>query len=290
VLAGVHPDVMVLERQGASILVDDAREIARVAARSPVEGDRKVLVLTEFHLVDKAGPALLKTIEEPPPSAVFLVLAEQVPEELVTIASRCVRIDFGPIPTDQLIATLEEEGVDATTAAGAAAAANGRLDRARLLASDPGFAARRAAWASVPARLDGTGSTAAALATELLELVDGVIDPLRERQEAERVALDERAKQYGERGIGRKDLETRQKREQRRVRMDELRSGLAVLAGVYRDHLVASTPGASDWMAAVGAVRAANASLLHNPNETLLLQALLVRLPQAPAILAASPE
>ncbi|MDQ1373662.1 MAG: polymerase subunit delta, partial [Actinomycetota bacterium] len=102
VLGHVHPDVMVLEREGASILVEDAREISRISARSPVEGDRKVIVLTEFHLVDKAGPALLKTIEEPPPSTVFVILAEHVPAELVTIASRCCRIDFGPIPTDQL--------------------------------------------------------------------------------------------------------------------------------------------------------------------------------------------
>jgi DNA polymerase-3 subunit delta' len=289
VLAGVHPDVIVLERLGASILVDDAREIARVASRSPTEGDRKVVVLTEFHLVDKAGPALLKTIEEPPPSTVFVVLAEQVPQELVTIASRCCRIDFGPIPTDTLAAVLEAEGVESAAALAAAEAAAGRLDRARLLASDPGFAARRAAWRSAVDRLDGTGATAAVLAAELLELVDGVIEPVRARQAEEQLAMEERAKQYGERGIGRRDLETRQKREQRRVRMDELRSGLAVLAGAYRDHLVAGTPGAPEHMAAVAAVRKANEALEHNPNETLLLQALLVRLPRAPAILDAPP-
>ena len=290
VLAGVHPDVVVLERQGASILVDDAREISRIAARSPVEGDRKVLVLTEFHLVDKAGPALLKTIEEPPPSTVFLVLAGQVPQELVTIASRCCRIDFGPIPTDRLAAVLEVEGAEPDAALAAAEAAAGRLDRAQLLVSDPGFAARRAAWLAVPDRLDGTGATAAALAGELLELVDTVIEPVRARQAGEQAVLEERAKQYGERGIGRRDLETRQKREQRRVRLDELRSGLAVLAGVYRDRLTAGTPGAPDSMAAVAAVRKANESLQHNPNETLLLQALLLQLPGSAAILGASPE
>ena len=290
VLAGVHPDVVVLERQGASILVDDAREIARVAARSPVEGDRKVLVLTEFHLVDKAGPALLKTIEEPPPSTVFVILAEQVPQELVTIASRCCRIDFGPVPADRLAQALMAEGIEEAAAHAAAQAAAGRLDRARLLASDPGFAARRSAWEQVPERLDGTGATAAVLATELLELVDGVIEPVRARQAEEQAALEERAKQYGERGIGRRDLETRQKREQRRVRMDELRSGLGVLAGAYRDRLVAGSPGAAESMAAVEAIRKANEALQHNPNETLLLQALLVRLPGAPAILATRPE
>src|SRR5207302_7793205 len=65
VLSGVHPDVVELERRGASLLVDDAREITRRAATSSVEGGRQVLILTDFHLVDQAAPALLKTIEEP---------------------------------------------------------------------------------------------------------------------------------------------------------------------------------------------------------------------------------
>jgi DNA polymerase-3 subunit delta' len=282
VLHDAHPDVVVVEREGAAISVNAAREIVRLAARSPVEGDRKVLVLTDFHLVEEAAPALLKTIEEPAASTVFVILAEQVPRELVTIASRCCRVDFGPIPADLLAAALEAEGVAKTAAAAAAVGAAGRLDRARLLASDPGFAARRAAWQAVPERLDGTGATAAALATEVLEMTDGVLEPLRVRQAAEIAELEERATRTGERGIGRRDIETRHKREQRRVRMDELRSGLALLAAVYRDRLAAGTAGAPEWVDAVGAVHQANERLLHNPNETLLLQSLLLRLPGPP--------
>jgi len=53
------------------------------------------MVLHEFHLVaDIAAGRPLKTIEEPPPSTRFIVLAETVPPGLVTIASRCVRVDF----------------------------------------------------------------------------------------------------------------------------------------------------------------------------------------------------
>jgi DNA polymerase-3 subunit delta' len=289
VLAGVHPDVVVVEREGAAMSVGHAREIVRLANRSPTEGDRKVLVLTDFHLVEEAAPALLKTIEEPPASAVFVVLAEQVPPELITIASRCCRIDFGPIPTDRLVDVLVAEGADPLSAAVAAEAASGRLDRARLLVHDPSFVARRAAWRSAVDRLDGTGAAAASLATELLEITDGVLEPLRERQAQELADLEARAKQFGERGIGRRDVETRHKREQRRVRVDELRSGLAVLASAYRDHLAAGTPGGPEFMAAMTAIRKANEALLHNPNETLLLQALLVRLPRAPAILDAPP-
>ncbi|MDQ6726245.1 MAG: ATP-binding protein, partial [Actinomycetota bacterium] len=157
--AEVHPDLVVVERSGAFISIDQAREVRRLAMRSPNEGSRKILVLTDFHLVRDAASVLLKVLEEPPPSTVFVILAEQMPPELVTIASRCVRVDFGPLDDAQVAEALVAEGVDRVVATEVAGVAGGRLDRARLLAHDPGFAARREMWRSVPGRLDGTGAT-----------------------------------------------------------------------------------------------------------------------------------
>ena len=279
VLDGVHPDVVVVRREGAFISVPRAREIVQLAARSPLEGARKVLVLTEFHLVDKAGPALLKTIEEPPPGTVFVILADQVPEELVTIASRCCRIDFGPIAAETLASALEAEGVDPAAAVDAAEAAGGRLDRARLLASDPEFSARRAVWRAAPDRLDGSGSAAAAVASDLGAAAEAVLGPVRARQEGEIAALKERARAYGERESVPKDVDERHRREQRRARTDELRSGFAILAGAYRDQLVAG--GGRKCLIAIDAIGDANEALIRNPNEGLLLQALMVKLSQA---------
>lgn len=277
VLGGAHPDVVVHERAGAYITVGDAREIGRLAALSPVEGRRKVLVLVDFHLVERAAPALLKTIEEPPPTTVFVILAEHVPPELVTIASRCARIDLSPVPAERLAEALVAEGMPPDVAAEVATASGGRPDRARLLASDPGFAARRSAWRDVPSRLDGTGAAAAVLADELLAGLETVLDPLRARHAAEQAELAERARLYGERPGERKELDARHKREERRARTDELRFGLSTLATAYRDQLL---PGRepSAGVAAVAAVSAANEALAHNPNVVLLLQGLLVRL------------
>lgn len=277
VLAGVHPDVIVRERAGPFISVGEAREIGRLASLSPVEGRRKVLVLVDFHLVEKAAPALLKTVEEPPATTVFVILAEQVPPELVTIASRSVRLDFSPVPTDRLTRALVEGGMDPAIAGEVAEASGGRPDRARLLASDPGFASRRSAWRGVPGRLDGAGATAAVLADELLAGLETVVEPLLARQGAEMAELDERGRLYGVRPGERKELEARHKREERRLRTDELRFGLAALAGAYRDRLVGAAQPRSG-LAAVEAIGAANESLAHNPNLVLLLQALLVRL------------
>ncbi len=282
-LAGEHPDAVTFVPEGAFLRIADAEEIARVAVRSPVEGRRKVLVLADFHRVQRVGPALLKTIEEPPESTVFVVLADTVPPELVTIASRCVRIDVAPVPVATLVALLVAEGIDESRAATAAAAAGGSLDRARLLVSDPGLARRREAWSGVPERLDGTGAAVAVLAAELLELVEEAAGPLRQVQADELAELAERVASTGERGSGRARLEASHRRALRRHRTDELRFGLATLAGRYREDLVASGP-ESDLrpvMAGLDALTAASVALARNPNETLLLQALLQRLPRA---------
>ena len=280
-LAGEHPDVREVERTGARISADQIGDIIRYASMAPIEGSRKVMVLHDFHLLDAMGAArLLKTLEEPPASAVFLVLADQVPPELVTIASRCVRIDFAAISPQMINDRLVAEGAPADRAAQAAAASEGNLSRARVLVTDSGLLARRHAFAAVPSRLDGTGRTVVAVCNELHGLIEGAAEPLAVRQEAEVKALEERVAAAGERGSGRKQLEERHKRELRRHRTDELRSGLSVIAGVYRDALVAgSMPRPEAAVTAVRRVHEALEALERNPNEGLLLQALLLELP-----------
>jgi DNA polymerase-3 subunit delta' len=87
-------------------------DVIRSDSLAPVEGSRKVMILHEFHLLDaNAAARLLKTLEEPPSSAVFIVLADQVPPELVTIASRCVRIEFSAIADTAVRDVLMTEGI-----------------------------------------------------------------------------------------------------------------------------------------------------------------------------------
>jgi DNA polymerase III subunit delta' len=300
VLAGLHPDVVSVEREGASIGIGQAREVIRSAYLSPVEGGRKVIILHDFHLVRDTGPALLKTLEEPPATTVFVVLAEYLPPELVTIASRCVTVDFAPLSAGQVVEALVATGVPEERARALAEASGGRLERARLLATDPRFEARRQAWWSIPSRLDGSGATNARIADELVALMDQSVAPLRERQQAEVDELTRRNARNAEVvGSGRAakgraratkaalnaglaDLEERHRREQRRQRTDELRAGLATLASAYRERLTTkSAPqslSASQAIAAVACIDRTAKSLEFNPGELLALQALLARL------------
>jgi DNA polymerase-3 subunit delta' len=281
VMRGEHPDVHEVVRTGPSISFEQAREIVRQAALAPAEGDRKIMLLDEFHLLRPEGAALLlKTIEEPPPSTIFLILADFVPHELITISSRCARIDFGVVPGSAIVDRLVAEGVAADAAALAARSAAGNLDRARVLANDPALAARRELFAGVIHRIDGTGSTALTIVDELLAAIEAAAEPLAEQHAAEVAALEERIAQYGERGSGKKALDDRHKRELRRHRTDELLAGLTVVAGEYRDAIVEGLTSRRDEVAdAVRRIHRAMGSLERNPNETLLLQSLVWSLP-----------
>ena len=291
-LAGTHPDLVVVERSGASLDVDEARTIVTRAQRRPLEASRQVLMVTDVHLATRAAPALLKTVEEPPPATVFVLLADDLPPSLATIASRCVKVAFHPVAHADVVDWLIARGVDPEHADSVAYASGGRLDRARLLVADPGFVQRQQQWKSVPAHLDGTGAAASVVASELLASADEALAPLREQHAAELVALSEQAELSGSKGIpGRKQVEDAHKREERRWRTDDLRFGLGTLAASYRDRLVATAEAGAGGSSRHGvateakravhqveAIRAASAALERNANEGLLMEALMVEL------------
>ena len=282
-----HPDVFVLSPAGNSLRrTEEVSQLIVEASRTPVEGIRKVLVVDRFHTATAAAAAaLLKPVEEPATTVVWVLLAEQVLPEHVTIASRCTRVDFGPVPDEQVAAVLAAEGLATDErAALAAAAAAGNLHRARVLAADERVAARREAWWRIPDQLDGAGATVAGLVAELRAMIDEAGAALTERHRAEVVALTEREERFGVRGSGRRDIEAQHRREHRQFRTDEIRFGLATLTARYREE-IASVPGAASdrrAFAAVDRLRATAESLIRSPNEALALQALLLDLPPAP--------
>jgi DNA polymerase-3 subunit delta' len=278
-LAEQHPDLVLVVPEGRTLRRTEADVIITEGSRSPVEGARKVIVVDRFHSAEpEAAASLLKTIEEPPASSVFVLLAEEVPPEHVTIASRCVRIDFPAVAAPAIAARLVADGVDPATADEIAAACAGNVDRALLLARDERFAARRQAWLEVPDELDGTGSAAARLVAGLRALIDDAQVPLTDRQAVEAAELAAREEEYGTRGSGRKTLEERHRREVRLLREDELRLGLATLAARYRDRLI-DVPDPEPIVAACSRITAASEALIRNPNEALLLEALFLDLP-----------
>lgn len=102
--------------------VDDIRELRETVNFPPIQGKYKVYIIDEAHMLTKeAANAFLKTLEEPPEYAVF-ILATTDPQKLPpTVLSRCQRYDFRRIPAAVIEARLREvlnaEGVEAEDAA-----------------------------------------------------------------------------------------------------------------------------------------------------------------------------
>lgn len=279
-LAGRHPDVSIHEPEGRTLRVVEADEIIFEASRSPVEGPLKVIVCDRFHTAEpEAVASLLKTIEEPPPTAVIVLLSEEIPPDHTTVASRCVIVEFDPVPDDDVRRILEREGASPEGLDDIVAAAAGDVSRARLLATDDGLGTRRRAWTAAPARLDGTGTTISMLVDELRALIDEAQAPLTARQQAESDDLARIEADLGTQGRLRREMDARHRREQRVLRVDELRFGLATLAAFYRQQM-ADEHHTQDAVAAIARIRDAHACLVRNPNEPLLLQALFLSLPR----------
>jgi DNA polymerase-3 subunit delta' len=111
----------------------------------PMTADRRIAIVDDAHLMNaESANALLKTLEEPPPRAVLILIASQIDGLLPTIRSRCQTIRFAPLPVadvTELLLELELAG-SADEAAGAASMSDGSLEQARQLL-DPELARLR---------------------------------------------------------------------------------------------------------------------------------------------------
>jgi len=294
---GRHPDVVEFEPEGTTYKIgEEVREgIIAEANRSPVESERKVvMVLDAERLRSDAQNALLKTIEEPPARTTMVLVVETPDDLLATVRSRCQQIELDAIPEDVVRAELERNGAPAERARAAARLAGGRLDRAQALV-DGAAAGVRDAFVVATTRANATGAMAVQLTDDLVGALDDGVADVESAQARELAELDEEIErsQYPTRTAQamRTRLAQRHKREQRRARTDLLVEGIGAMESRYRDAIVgdpalvlntdrdvlAVDPAAA--ARGIEACAAARRAINRNPNERLLLDRLLLGLP-----------
>ena len=145
VAAGTHPDLFLLEALGEMIRIDEVRALHRDLHMRPYEAERRVYVIADAHLLNEdAADALLKDLEEPPPYAVIVLVADELGPIPPTILSRCQLVPFRRLPERAVRAFLAERapGLSETEAHALARVSGGRLDRAERLL-DPEARGRR---------------------------------------------------------------------------------------------------------------------------------------------------
>ena len=230
-----HPDVYVLEPLGDQIRIDPIRALRRDLHMRPFEADRRVYLILGAHLLNEdAADALLKDLEEPPPYAVIVLVADELGPIPETIRSRCQLVPFRRLSRRAIKAYLGSRGLEGESLEIAARVAAGRLDRAeRLLDEKAGE--RRAAVLAVAREVYREEAFQPARAAKK-------VDELSHARGAEARAAVEKAATPEEAG---KELEQRAKRAERGAQRDEVLASLEILASWYRD-LVVVGAGAAD--------------------------------------------
>jgi DNA polymerase III subunit delta' len=129
---GVHPDVLLVSPgDNGSIKIDQVRDLVDRAQYRPFEGRRRVVIIDEADaLVPPAQNALLKTLEEPTPSSVFILVTARPDMLLPTVLSRCPQLRFRPLSLEEMAAALIARGRTDTEARAVAATADGSLGQA----------------------------------------------------------------------------------------------------------------------------------------------------------------
>jgi DNA polymerase-3 subunit delta' len=102
VIRNTHPDLRII-RSDDSIGIDELRSVRKEVYESPYEGPLRVILIDGAEqMTREAANALLKTLEEPPPLNLFILITSSEKSVPLTIRSRCMRIGFGPISREAI--------------------------------------------------------------------------------------------------------------------------------------------------------------------------------------------
>ncbi len=246
VTTSTHPDVIVRSRTGAGLSVSEARDIVRMSNRTPRVGKYLIIIIPEVNLLDEAGPVLLKTLEEPVETTIFILLTKVVAPRLATIKSRCATVYFRNVKDDKAI---EAESV----------------------------------WRDAVRKFEPTGNYIANSVDKLIEDLNKSVEDLKKLQQHE-IDQFKSASSQGD-SVDLRLVEERHKREIKRVRAERLKAGLGQMMDEYKSKLLlhsdnsASHPTTIDLandLLAVDEINNAIRIIGRNPNEETLLRALLL--------------
>ena len=246
-LDGTHADVDVVATEGLSIKVEDARELAHLAALRPsVGGHRVILIEDADRLTERAADALLKALEEPAERTVWMLCAPSSEDVIVTIRSRSRQVRLRTPSVAAVAALLERrDGVEAPMAAYAARAAQAHIGLARRLARDEHARIRRHDVIHLAGQIRGAGDAidAAAdlhkIATEESQASSAERDAAERTQLLEVLGADPNARTqplYIRAQLN--SLEKEQKARATRFTRDMIDRSLVDLFSVYRDALI----------------------------------------------------
>ncbi|MEA4966460.1 MAG: DNA polymerase III subunit delta [Oscillospiraceae bacterium] len=150
VLQGIHPDVIEVDDESRKMLpVEQIRDVCADLYLLPNEGARKIYLFPHAEKLSPAGQnTLLKSLEEPPAYAVFLLLTPNPGLLLPTVRSRCTELHLSPLPERTLLDALQSRCPGRGAAEYRQAAAAGYLGQALVSLERPCHTPRTDAFAA----------------------------------------------------------------------------------------------------------------------------------------------
>lgn len=294
--SGTHPDIVTIRPAGEQLQIwqfwdRPGRQTPGVLSRTlpyaPIVGRRRVYIVEKAdRLNESAANSLLKSLEEPPPYALFLLLAPHPARVLPTILSRSQVIRLRALTVSELAAFLEAgAGIEPDRAAMAAAYAEGRIGRAVTLATERAIGEEVGRILDYAESLPEAPPYRALRAAEQLRKLAGQTKALSGEEPVE---AQEAAGQDGD--IGAKE----------KIGRKQFAAVLDLLVTFYRDLLAVRVGGRQDtlihrdrersllrlaasgsperWMACLDALLLARRRLDANANTTMVTEILLMRL------------
>lgn len=136
----LYPDLLLIAAENQQIKIKQVAEIQDFISYAPLVGEYRIVIIEDAHKLNQtAANALLKTLEEPAPAVLFILLSHRHHLLLATILSRCLRLQFVSLPQKAVVGILQmqipAEDADAVSADATLAAATlsgGSMARARF--------------------------------------------------------------------------------------------------------------------------------------------------------------
>lgn len=254
VFSGAHPDLTVVNTEKLSIGVDQVRHLVGTAAMAPGVGRYQIIIVEDCDRITVQGAdALLKSLEEPPATTVWLLCAPTPDDVIVTVRSRTRALGLHTPSVDDVAAVLaRRDGVDPKLARRIAKASQGHIGWARALATDPEARRARETAIAIPERLTGITACLDAAQT-LIDIADEQAKQRSERLDAREIDELKDALGFDTKGVSSaqarkaiKELEAEQAVRATRFKRDALDRFLTELATWYRDVLTVQLCGPSE--------------------------------------------
>jgi DNA polymerase III subunit delta' len=191
VAAGSHPDLLEVgcaegKRELSIDVIAGAKErrgregLCHDLSLRPMSASRRVAIIDDAERMnDESANALLKTLEEPPPGSILVLIASDLEPILPTIRSRCQPLWFSALSPVDVEELLVAEGLAAKEVAAATVDSGGSLETARKLL-EPGLAQLRAA---VRAGLSNPKFSSLALSSQIIEAIEAASSNTAEQRE-----------------------------------------------------------------------------------------------------------